>query len=337
VPLVAFDARDAHVPVPHGSGVYARRLAGALRERPPDDFDLWFVDEGGRGPELWFEQVSLPRMLRRRRPALVHTPNCFLPLRRPCPGVVTVHDLAFKTFPRDFSRRTGWKYRTFARRAVGSAERVICVSEFTRRDVCERYGADPDRVRVVPNAPALPAGDVPPPPGPYLLAVGDLRPKKNLEPLVKAWRALHADGLEHRLVLAGRDLGAGAHLRELAAGAPLELPGFVSDAQVDALLRGADLLVHPGLYEGFGIIVVEAMARGCPVALARAGALPETGGDAAAYFDPGDPASLSAAIRDVVGDPARRAELVRRGAQRAGALSWADTAARTVAVYRELL
>jgi glycosyltransferase involved in cell wall biosynthesis len=334
---VAFDARDAHVPMPHGSGIYARRLAQALRERPADGLDYWFVERGGRGPELWFEQVGLPRLLRRRAPALVHTPNCFLPLRRPCPGVVSVHDLAFEEFPHDFSRRTGWKYRAFTRRAVRSAERVICSSQFTADDVHERYGPDPDRVRVVPLAPALEAGDAPPPPGPYLLAVGDLRPKKNLALLVEAWRELRADGLPHRLVLAGRDFGAGAGLRELAGTEPLELPGFVTDAEVDALLRGAELLVHPGLYEGFGMIAAEAMTRGCPVVLARAGALPETGAGAAAYFDPHDPASLAAAIREVASDSARRADLAARGRERAAELSWATTAERTVAVYRELL
>jgi glycosyltransferase involved in cell wall biosynthesis len=250
---------------------------------------------------------------------------------------VTVHDLAFEAFPHDFSRRTGWKYRTFTRRAVRSAERVICDSRFTADDVCERYGAEADRVRVVPLAPALDVGDASPPPGPYVLAVGDLRPKKNLDALVRAWRELRTAGLEHRLVLAGRDFGEGARLRELAGAEPLELPGFVTDAEVDALLRGAELLVHPGLYEGFGLIAAEAMARGCPVALARAGALPETGGDAAAYFDPDDAGSLTAAIREIASDPARRAELAARGRERAAGLSWAATAESTVAVYRELL
>src|SRR6185437_7892851 len=131
--------------------------------------------------------------------------------------------------------------------------------------------------------------------------------------LVRAWRALRQEGLEHRLVLAGRDLGEGPRLRELAGGEPLELTGFAPDERVDALLRGADLLVHPGLYEGFGMIVAEAMARGCPAALARAGALPETGGEAAVYFEPGDVDSLAAAIRQVVSDPARREALVARG------------------------
>jgi glycosyltransferase involved in cell wall biosynthesis len=318
--------------MPHGSGIYARKLGEALRARAR--LEYWWLERGGRGPELWFEQVRLPRLLRRRGAGLVHVPNCFLPLRRPCPGVVTVHDLAFHDHPRDFSRRTGWKYRTFTPRAVRSAERVVCVSEFTRRDVCERYGADPGRTRVIPLAPALPVGDRPPPPGPYLLAVGDLRPKKNLRVLVRAWRALRADGLEHRLVLAGRDFGEGPALRALAGDAPLELPGFVPDGEVDALLRGADLLVHPGIYEGFGLIVVEAMARGCPVVAARAGALPETGGDAAAYFDPAEPDAAATAIRGAL---EQRSGLAAAGRERAGALSWERTAALTEDVYRELL
>ncbi len=332
MPLVAFDARDAHVAMPHGSGIYARRLSEALRARAA--FEYWWVERGGAGPELWFEQFALPRLLRSRGARLVHTPNCFLPLRRPCPGIVTVHDLAFHDHPRDFTRRTGWKYRTFTPRAVNSAQRVICVSEFTRRDVCERYGADEARTRVIPLAPALPEGGLPPPAGPYLLSVGDLRPKKNLRVLVRAWRSLRAEGLPHRLVLAGRDFGEGPALRALAGGEPLELPGFVDDAHVDALLRGADLLVHPGLYEGFGLIVVEAMARGCPVALARAGALPQTGGEAAEYFAPGDPEAAAAAIGRAL---ERRAELAAAGQARAAMLSWDETARMTEEVYAELL
>lgn len=335
---VALDTRDAFVPMPHGSGIYARRLAQALRASAPSDgLDYWFLDRGGRLPELWWEQVTFPRLLRRRRPGLVHTPNCFLPLHRPCPGVVTIHDLAFETHPQDFSPRTGWKYRTFARQAARSAERVICDSGFTRDDVCSRYGVDPERLRVVPLAPALAPGRRPPPPGPYLLAVGALRPKKNLERLVTAWRSLREEGLPHRLVLAGADFGLGTRLHELAGDQPLALTGFAGDEEVDALMRGADLLVHPSLYEGFGLVLVEAMARGCPVAAADATALPETGGNAAAYFDPHDETAIAAAIRSVLEDPARRAQLVAAGRARTAQLTWERTAAATVAVYRELL
>jgi glycosyltransferase involved in cell wall biosynthesis len=196
---------------------------------------------------------------------------------------------------------------------------------------------DADRTRVIPLAPALPIGVAEPPPGPYLLAVGDLRPKKNLARLVRAWRRLRGEGVEHRLVPAGRDFGVGDALRAEAGTEPLELPGFTDDARADALMRGAAALVHPSLYEGFGMAVVEAMARGCPAILARATALPETGADAAEYFDPFDEADIARAIRAVVDVPARRADLVARGRARAAELTWERTAAATVAVYRELL
>jgi glycosyltransferase involved in cell wall biosynthesis len=98
-------------------------------------------------------------------------------------------------------------------------------------------------------------------------------------------------------------------------------------------MRGADLLVHPSLYEGYGLVIVEAMARGVPVAAARATALPETGGDAALYFEPLDVADIAETIRRALADPT----LATRGRERAAALSWDGAAEKTAAVYRELL
>jgi glycosyltransferase involved in cell wall biosynthesis len=314
--LVALDARDAHRPPLRGWGRYAFELERAL----PAFAEVEALRDGGRGPEVFFEQVRLPGLLRRLRPDLVHAPNCFLPLRRPCPGVVTVHDLAFEEHQEDFARVTGAKYRWFTPRAVRSAERVICVSRFTADDVCERYGADPAKVRVVPNAPALTVGDAPPPPGPYLLAIGDRRGKKNLGRLVEAWRAA---GVEHRLVIAGA-----GHARWPG----VETPGYVDDAQLDALLRGADLLVHPSFYEGFGLVVAEALARGTPVACARATALPELAGEAAEWFDPFDVDDMAAAILRAL---ARRDDLAQRGPAQVAGLSWERTARETAAVYAE--
>ena len=314
--LVAFDARDAHRPPLRGWGRYAAELERSL----PDTVQLEVLRDGGPGPEAWFEQVRLPRLLRRLRPDVVHAPNCFLPLRRPCPGVVTVHDLAFEAHPEDFARTTGAKYRWFTPRAVHSAERVICVSRATADDVCERYSADPEKVRVVPNAPALPIGDAPTPPGDYLLAVGDRRGKKNLDRLVDAWRA---SGAEQRLVIAG----AGEQTWP-----GVETPGYASDTELDALLRGAALLVHPSFYEGFGLVVAEALARGTPVACARATALPELVGDAAELFDPFDTDEIAAAIQRAL---ARRDELARLGPIQVASLSWERTARETAAVYAE--
>jgi glycosyltransferase involved in cell wall biosynthesis len=338
VPIVAIDARDAFDPQLRGWGRYVRDLVDALPPRPGLEYHI--ISKGGRGPEVLFEQFGLPLRLRRERADLVHAPNCFLPLARPCMGVVTIHDLAFEVYPGDFSTRTGWKYRTFARRAARSAQRVICVSGFTAADVVRRYDVDEARVRIIPNAPSLPIGDAPVvvDGGPYLLAVGDLRAKKNLLALVEAFARLRKEGLPHRLVLAGVDSGAEAErVRAAAGGEPVELTGYLSDAKLDALMRGADALVHPSLYEGFGLVLVEAMARGVPVACSRATALPETGGDAAAYFDPHDVGDMAAAIRGVVGDRARHDELAALGIARAARLSWAASAALTAGVYEEVL
>jgi glycosyltransferase involved in cell wall biosynthesis len=323
MPTVAIDARDARAEPLRGWGRHALELIRHLPEALPPGTALQEMLGGGRAPEVVWEQFGLPHALRRQRAALVHAPNCFLPLRRPCPGVVTIHDLAFECYPEDFSRRTGAKYRFFAPRAARSAERVICVSRFTADDVVTRYGIDEAKVRVVPNAPALAAGDSAPPPGPYVLAVGDLRAKKNLGRLVAAWQR---SGVPHRLVLAG--LGT----MEVPPG--VELTGYVDDARLDALMRGADLLVHPSLYEGFGLVVLEAMTRGTPVAAARATALPETAGDAAVLFDPFDVDDIAQAIVRALDE---RDELAARGRARAAAFSWDATARATAAVYQELL
>jgi glycosyltransferase involved in cell wall biosynthesis len=349
VPIV-IDARDAAATELRGWGRYVRELVSALLAGAAGDLDVVAVERGMPGPEFVFEQVGLPLLLARRRAALVHAPNCFLPLLRPCPGVVTINDLAFETWPEDFAPRTRAKFKLIARLAARSAQRIICPSQYTATDVCRRYRVDPGKVRVIPDAPAVAVRDrrdrdaSPNPHGPYLLAVGDLRRKKNLGALVTAFvRAREADGLPHRLVLAGVDCGEGPRLRQLAGeagaagGAPVELAGYVNDERLDELLAGAELVVHPSLYEGFGLVVLESMARGTPVLAARATALPDTGGDAAAYFAPEDPSDLERQLRSLLGDGARLEALSERGRRRAAEFSWERTARETASVYRELL
>jgi glycosyltransferase involved in cell wall biosynthesis len=374
---IVVDARDAAGPQLRGWGRYALELVRALRAQASEQLPVVAVTRrraagvlGPLGPEAAFEQAWLPAALRRHRAALVHAPNCFLPLVRPCPGVVTIHDLAFEAWPADFAATTRVKYRVLARAAARSAQRVICPSRFTADDVCRRYGVDAVKVRVIAEAPALPrrgggdggdggaegggvggtggvggvggvgggGGVGGTGGGPYVLAVGDLRAKKNLAALVRAFVAIRArDWLPHRLVLAGVDAGEGPRLAALAGQAPVTFTGYVSDARLDALVSGAEAVVHPSLYEGFGLVILEAMARGTPVLAARATALPETGGDAAAYFDPDDPGDLQHQLGTLLGDAAWRAELSRRGVEWAARFSWAQTAAQTASVYRELL
>ena len=349
MPIAVLDASDARALPLRGWGRYVARLEEALDAEGPRDLDVRAVARPPRArlPELAWEQWSLPRLAGRLGAGLVHAPNCFLPLRRPCPGVVTVHDLAFETHRGDFRGRTGLKYRALVPRAVRSAERVICDSRFTADEVQRRYGVSGDRVRVIPLAPALAqsasgtaidsAADGPAVPDGYVLGVGDLRAKKDFATLVRAWLALRREGRGLRLVLAGADLGQGPALRALAGAEPLELRGYVSDGELDALLSGAAALAHPSLHEGFGLVLLEAMARGTPVVAADATALPQTGGDAALYFPPGDPHALADALARTLDDRGLHVELVARGRRRAAEHTWQRTARATLDVYRELL
>lgn len=336
-PPVLLDARDAFATPLRGWGRYALELS----QRLPRDL-VTVHGRALRGPDVLVEQVALPVLARRAGARIVHAPNCFLPLVRRGAGVVTVHDLAFEAFPDDFSVRTGTKYRWITPRAVRAADRVLVGSRATADDLVTRYRADEAKIVVTPYAPSLPVGDAALPDwladgAPYLLAVGDLRAKKNLTRVVAAWRALRAEGLPHRLVLAGHgDLSA----LGLAPGEPLpdgvHVTGFAADAELDALMRGAALLVHASLYEGFGLVVAEALVRGIPVAIADATSLPEVAGDAAERFDPHDVDDLAAAVlRALV--PERSAQLRELGLRRATAFSWQATADATADVYRELL
>jgi glycosyltransferase involved in cell wall biosynthesis len=338
---ILIDARDATASQIRGWGRYTRELIRALLAGAAGNLQIQAPTGSGIAPEILHEQLWLPLLARRRGAALIHAPNCFLPLVRPCPGVVTINDLAFETWPDDFPSTTGAKFRTMTRLAARSAQRIICPSQFTADDVCRRYGVDPAKMRVIPDAPALDGGRESASaeaPGPYLLAVGDLRAKKNLGALVQAFAALRAtDGIPHRLILAGVDAGEGERLVQLAGGAPVQLTGYVDDARLDALIRGAELFVHPSLYEGFGLVVLEAMIRDTPVLAARATALPETGGAAAHYFDPANPDDLRRQLALLLGDERLRVRLASLGRERAAEFSWARTARETAAVYRELV
>ncbi|MGB9185128.1 MAG: glycosyltransferase family 1 protein, partial [Solirubrobacteraceae bacterium] len=293
---IVIDARDAQSRQLRGWGRYTRELVTALAGGAAGELDVIAVGRGGPGPEFLFEQLGLPVLLWRRRAGLVHAPNCFLPLVRSCPGVVTINDLAFEAWPEDFAPRTRVKFQVITRLAARSAQRIICPSQATADDLARRYRIDATKVRMIPDAPSLArdgaaggAVQTLDPGAPYVIAVGDLRRKKNLAALVRAFvAARRADELPHRLVLAGMDSGEGERLRALAGEAPVCLTGYVDDGRLDALVAGADLLVHPSLYEGFGLVMLEAMVRGTPVLAARATALPETAGAAAAYFEPDD-------------------------------------------------
>jgi glycosyltransferase involved in cell wall biosynthesis len=279
----------------------------------------------GRVAVVLRDAAWYPLLLPRRAKTLdvLHCPTFRAPPRSPVPLVVTVHDLAVLRHPETFNRWTRTYSRVAVPRVARAAARVIAVSEFTRTETVELLGIDSERVRVVPNGieDAFTA-DGPAAEGDYVLAVGTLEPRKNLERVAEAARRL---GAELR-VAGARGWGS------VALPAHVQALGFVSDEELARLYRGARCLVYPSLYEGFGIPVLEAMACGAPVVTTRGGATEETAGGAAVLVDPLDSASIAAGIEEAA---RRRDELRVLGFARARQFSWAESARATVEVYRE--
>jgi glycosyltransferase involved in cell wall biosynthesis len=279
--------------------------------------------------------VRLPLLLQRLRPAIAHFLHVVPPAWRG-PAILTVQDLSFERFPEVMNRRDRFYFRTFVPRSARRADRILTGSEWTKRDLVERYSVDPERIVVSPYgvdpafSPSGPRREGPP----YVLFVGALQDRKEPE---LALRALLDVDSGLGLVFAGPDRGLEADLRSRARSLGLErrveFAGHVRRDDLAALYRGAQVLVFPSRYEGFGLPVLEAMASGTPVVATESSSIPEVAGDAAVLV-PASADALAAGIERAVAD---RERLRAAGLEHASRFSWASTAERTVEVYRELL
>ena len=210
-----------------------------------------------------------------------------------------VHDLQHLTFPEFFPAPHRWERDLALSRAAQHADWLFTISDFTRSHLIGYYPEAAPRTIVVSSGAALPAKAPAREPGSYILYPANFWPHKNHERLLAAFALLRKDHPELRLILTGDDSIASETLQSrLVKAAPaVSVTGYVNDEELDRLMTGARCLVFPSLFEGFGIPVVEAMARGIPVACSRTTSLPEVGGDLACYFDPCDAASIADAVR----------------------------------------
>ena len=353
-----------------GIGTYARQLASALALiNDADEFVL--LRTGGRplspvtdAPNFrdytveaamldadW-EQLQLPSVLEELEADLYHNPTFALPIVAPCHTVTTIHDVVFERRPDLVSPSLCQYLARWSRVAARVADRIITVSHYSRCAIEHVYDVDPTRIDVTYEAVDLarftpeykgPIADefrarygIA---GPFILYVGALEPKKNIDNLLAAFaRAARSHGIPHQLVLAGGVGGMRYDADEAAQafGVPERtiVTGFLPDRYLPAAYRAADVFVYPSLYEGFGLPPLEAMACCTPTLVSSATSLPEVVGEGALLVDPLDVPAMADALVRLAEDGALRTGLAERGLKRAKEFSWQATALDTLASYR---
>jgi glycosyltransferase involved in cell wall biosynthesis len=309
------------------------------------------VNAVSRARRFVYEHMSLRREIRKYRIDLLHSLGYTSPLFLPCPTVVSVPDLNFLAFGSlmTFARRT--MLRLAVKEAVLRSDRVITISEFSRREILKTYNVPPEKVVVTYLAAdervAEPVtsqvsdseagmewmGE------PYIVAFSATYPNKNIPRLMEAYgEAKRRHAIPQRLVLIGHPFPLKeAGQAELVRMRDVIWTGYLEQRRMLEVVRRAAFMVFPSYYEGFGLPVLEAMAAGLPVVCSRAASLPEVGGDAAVYFDPFSVDDMAEKIASAAIDASLRTTLQSKGIENLNRFSWEKTARETVAVYDEQL
>jgi len=301
------------------------------------------------------EQIRVPMALAREHVQLLHEPHYTLPRLTRCRSVVTIHDCIHLMFPKALPNRLAYAYaRASIWSAARQADRVLTVSEASKRDILRFVDVPPEKVAVIYNAideRFLRAPDEAQMElvrqryqlnDPFILYVGNIKPHKNVERLIDAFGRARVGGLEHlRLVIVGDEISKYPALRQAVHRHRLDkhvrFLGFQPSDTLASFYRLARAFVFPSLYEGFGLPPLEAMACGTPVVTSNVSSLPEVAGDAAVLVDPHDADEIAAAIRRVVTDEPLRASLIEKGAARARTFSWSESVRAVHKIYMEVL
>ena len=369
-----------------GIGTYIRNLLIALSAVDSVNHYLLTVlpnevnELAGLGPN--FEPIVYPRedsdradhvlypiFLRKLAPDLVHMPLNQIPFLMPKPYVVTIHDLASLLFGERSGMRENIRLYGF-RRGLLRADRVIAVSEATRRDVEHMLGVPTARIRQVYSAPDpkyldhhAPATARSAGPGvwelekkrlleryqidyPFLLYSGRIKPHKNIPRLVEAFAVVRGEMEHHpvyrdlRLIIIGDEISRHPEVRRTVIQTRMEhcvrFLGFVPFDTLKVFYTAASAFIFPSLYEGFGLPPLEAMASGTPVVVSNASSLSEAVAEAAMIINPENVFDIARGIREVLLDDSLRAHLIRSGLEQVKHFSWRRTATEVLAVYNEV-
>lgn len=320
-----------------------RDLGGELHRAPPP----WAWSPDG----AWWLPVRPPMARFLAGLDVFHLGEFHFPRDAGVPAVATVHDLTTELFPEQHVRLNRALHARRLRWIRERAARVIVVSESTGRDLTRLLELPPDRVHRIYEARGHDTGGEPPlnqvdevreryglDDGSYVLSVGTLEPRKNHERLIHAFEGLPPRFDEVKLAVAGGEGWRAGGILETARASPardrIRLLGSVPGRDLPALYAGATVFALASLYEGFGLPVLEAMAAGTPVLTSDVSSLPEVAGDAALLVDPHSTDAIRDGLERLLGDPALRGRLARRGRERERRFTWRRTAEETSAVYR---
>ncbi len=315
---------------------------------------VWGSGSRIKSLRLLYEYAFFPFTLRKDNVTFLHAPSNLLPLRKPCPFLVTIHDMSYFVDPARYTPTKLFYWRHITRRTIHLADYIITDSEYSKNDILRFFAFPPEKIKVVYLAPhkmfrrvfdsdlkeqflkrynLRDRG--------FILNVGTLEPGKNQKRLVEAFdRVIKKSGEDLKLVIVGdkgwlyKDVLEIIEQKELRE--RVVVTGHVPAEDLLYFYNCAEMLVFPSLNEGFGMPVLEAMACGLPVITSHVSSLPETAGNAALFVDPLDVDSIAAAIMTLLGDGALREDLVQKGFEHKKRFSWQKTALQTLAVYRLL-
>lgn len=353
---IGIDAQTT-VGQPTGFGFYVQNLTDTLLRidrrnryilfRPKSDVDL------SMPARLWRDQAVIPYQALKERVDVIHHPCFSVPIVTRIPVVVTVHDLIANFFGSDiplFSRMFFARWMPFSYRW---ADRIIVISENTRNDLLRHLRIPRERIRVIPlaadrtcrpvssQATVKKAMHIHGIHGPYVLHVGTVSPRKNLEFLVRVFRTLAVRHPSLQLVMSGKRgwyyQGLFALVKKEGLASRVLFTEYVREEDKPALYSGATVFAFPSLYEGFGLPPLEAMACGTPVVASNTSSIPEVVGKAGVLLSPHNETGWVNALNRILQDDAYRARLAGQGLQQAKRFSWEETARKTIAVYEEVV
>jgi len=307
---------------------------------------------------VWIDSVTIQNIAEEEGATVIHFPyNWSFPLRKKVPCILTIHDLIPYTIRESMGFFTNrLLYKPGTRLACRLNDVIATVSEFSKREITEKFTIPQGNIRVIPNGfrqPAIPdstlergleikygLGDC------FIICVGGIHERKNIVRLIHAFSKLVSQhGYTGKLVVTGSTSGhpyidrmkrlCDKAIAETGTEGRVKLTGFIPDEELDTLLRHADFLIYPSYYEGFGIPIIEAMQVGTPVITSNMGGTAEVAGDAAALINPYDTDDMTSMMHRLLSDRDLRAELTRRGEKRASTYSWESTGDRYLQLYQD--